>query len=155
MVVCTRHPTAAADPNIINIYGNTALILAARTGNLKAVKALLPLTTKWNIQTVDSRTALRKVAENDRQAIVVALLVSGAEVEPQEPGPHCSFLDLSERLSDFGRYALTSALFSKSEAPFRAILSLLAQREPLSQYTKVLRSLEVDGRDSFSIEGCI
>ena len=76
MVVCTRHPTAGVDLNIIDIYGNTALIVAARTGNLKAVKALLPLTTNLNIQTVDSRTALSEAAENGHQAIVEALLGS-------------------------------------------------------------------------------
>lgn len=144
------------DSNVLNITtvtGRNALIVAAKTGNLKAIKAFLPLTSDLNVQTIESATALSVAAEKGHQSIVEALLHAGAEIEPQEPGPHCSFLNPGDRVSDFGQCACTSALFSKHDTTFRAIMNFLAQREPQSEYPSVLRSLDVEGWDSFNFEG--
>ena len=145
---------AGADVNITTLHGHSALMLAAEAGDLGAVKSLVPTTTNLNIQNIDSETALSKAAAKGHQAIVETLLDKGAEIEPQEPGPHCPFMDASERKGGFAKSALASALYSRDDATFRSMLRFSAKSEMRAMeqefYDKVLCSLDVDGWDSFN-----
>ncbi len=143
---------AGADSNITCVHSHNALIAAARYENLEAVQTLLPLTTNLNTQMLLSDTALSEAAGNGHHAIVEALLDAGVEEEPQEPGPHCAFLKPSERRSGLGNSAYITALASKDDAAFRAILRFDAQRDPQSHQVRVLRFLDRDCGDSFNFE---
>ena len=147
---------AGADPNITNLLGATALMGAVEAGNLGAVKKLLAPTTKLtslNIQSIHSGTALCRAAEKGHQSIVETLLAAGAVIKPQDPGPHCSFMNPSERRDGFAKSALVSALYSRDDATFRTMLIFSAESETRAMeqevYDKVLRSLDEDGWDSF------
>ena len=145
---------AGADLNITSLYGTTALMTAAKYGNLGAIKTLLPLTTNLNNQSIDAKTALYMAAEQGHQATVEALLDTGAEIQPQEPGPHCPFMDPSERVQGFARSALVSALQSRHEAIFRMMLELSAKdgtkvMGPVT-YKNVQLSLMAGDWDSFN-----
>ena len=147
---------AGANPNITTLYGNSALKAGADVGNLAAVKTLLAPTTKLtdlNIQSIYSETTLCRAAKKGHQAIVETLLDAGAEIQPQDPGPHCSFMNPSERRDGFANSAFVSALYSIDDATFRTMLRFSAKGETrvMEQevYDKVLCSLDVDGWDSF------
>ena len=94
-----------------------------------------------NTQTILSDTVLSKAAGNGHHTIVEALLDAGTEIEPQEPGPHCAFLEPSERRSGFGNSAYIANLSSKDDAAFRAVLRFDTQRNPQSHQVGVLRFL--------------
>ena len=147
---------AGADPNITNLFGATALTAAVGAGNLGVVKTLLAPTTKLtilNIQSIREGTALCRAAEKGHQTMVETLLAAGAEIKPQDPGPHCSFMNPSERRDGFAKSALVSALYARDDATFRTMLRLSAESETRAieqeVYEKVLRSLDGDGWDSF------
>lgn len=147
---------AGADPSTADWWGVTALSYAAKAGRLGTVKTLLPFTTNLNIQSLESKTALYEAADQGHQAIVEALLGAGAEIQPQEPGPHCLFMDPSERIGGFAWSALVGALFSGHDAISRTMLKFFAERQTQAMeqetYRNVLRSLDADGWDSFDAE---
>lgn len=143
---------AGADPNITNVHGQGAMMLAAESGSLKAVKALLPLTTNLNTQAMDSNTALSGAAKRGHQAVVEALLEAGAEVDPDEPGPHCSFLSPSERVSGFAMDACASAIMSENVSTLRTLVISSIRPETKILNEMVLDYLDIEARDRFELE---
>lgn len=99
-----------ADADMIDDCGMTTLWHATRGGDIRIIKLLLETTTiNINAQIYNGQTALSIAVRQRDKAIVKVLLKAGAEILPQEPGPHVPFLDPDKRLKDYGADALVEA----------------------------------------------
>ena len=128
-----------ADPNILCLHGNDALSDAACSSNPEVCELLLPATTNINSQDGDGDTALSNaVIESQPSHIIELLLGAGAQIVPQQPGPHCSFLDDTERIPGYGNDALLTAWHKKNLDLLQTILSFAARRDPSSEYATAL-----------------
>ncbi len=135
---------SGADPNIINIYGDTALSLAVQDGYWQIVKLLLPHSTKiLNAQDAYGDTAIVHAARKGHLETVKLLLEAGAEIVTRAPGPDCPFLSPEDRVAGYARDALVVAWRRKHSHIFRILLQTAAKRDPGGDYEEVLRLLGV------------
>ena len=70
--------------NRLDVYGETALIIAARRGNLKIVEAILRKKPKLNIRSELGRTALMLACWMGHRRIISVLLEHGADVSVED-----------------------------------------------------------------------
>lgn len=135
---------SGADPNIINIYGDTALSLAVQNGYWQIVKLLLPHSTKiLNVQDAYGDTPIVHAAHKGHVETVKLLLEAGAEIVPRAPGPDCPFLSPDDRVAGYARDALVTAWRRKISHVLRILLQTAAKRDPGGDYEEVLRLLDL------------
>lgn len=131
--------TLGADPNILTLHGNNALSNAASQSKPEVCELLLPTTTDINSQDGDGDTALSNAVDNSQPPYMIELLLeAGAQIIPQQPGPHCSFLDHTERIKGYGNDALLMAWNEKKLDLLQTILSFAARRDPNGEYATAL-----------------
>lgn len=107
------------------------LLHATREGRPQIVRILLRATTSnVNTQIYCGPTALSTAVERGHHAIVKILLKAGAEISPEEPGPHVSFLDPGKRLKDYGRDAVLEAMCQDNQRITRTILKAVTRKDP-------------------------
>ena len=111
-------------------YGRSPLWYATRYGHLKIVMFLAARTKDLNTQVYTGPTALSTAARYGHTTIAKALLDAGAEVFPQEPGPHVPWLDPEDRMPGFGEDALTIACVQGYYDIVEMLLITLAKVEP-------------------------
>ncbi|HXJ44476.1 MAG TPA: ankyrin repeat domain-containing protein, partial [Bryobacteraceae bacterium] len=84
---------SGADPNATFGEGETALMTAARTGNLAIVKALLAAGAKVNVsETWRGQTPLMWAAAEGHVQVVEALIAAGAEINARSKASFTPFL---------------------------------------------------------------
>ena len=128
-----------ADPNIVHLHGNNALSTAAGFCKPEVCELLLPNTADINSQDGDGDTALSNAVHVSQPPYIIELLLeAGAQIAPQQPGPHCSFLDHTERIEGYGNDALLKAWHKKNMDLLQTILSFAARRDPSSEYAIAL-----------------
>lgn len=127
-----------ADVDTADDCGRTSLWHATRFDHLGIVKILLEATmSNINAQVYNGPTALSTAALHGYNATVKVLLEAGAEIFPQDPGPHVTFLDPDKRLKDFGLDAVHEAFVNKHHHVLRTILEAGAKSDP-GQYARWL-----------------
>ena len=128
-----------ADPNIVHLHGNNTLSTAACFCKPEVCELLLPNTTDINSQDGDGDTALSNAVHVSQPPYIIELLLeAGAQIIPQQPGPHCSFLDHTERTEGYGNDALLKAWHKKNMELLQIILSFAARKDPSSEYAIAL-----------------
>ena len=128
-----------ADPNIVHLHGNNTLSTAACFCKPEVCELLLPATTDINSQDGDGDTALSNAVHFSQPPYIIELLLeAGAQIVPQQPGPHCSFLDHTERIEGYGNDALLKAWHKRNMDLLQTILSFAARRDPSSEYAIAL-----------------
>lgn len=134
---------AGADVNVSNIFGQNALLIAVNLRNLKTVKLLIETTTTIDHIDCYGYTALGSAALNGYGAIADVLLDAGAQVFPQEPGPHCPFLDPEERVLEYFRDPVLAALGSRHFKIAKVIMEAAGGRETGSKFAEALHMLDI------------
>lgn len=130
-VIVTVLIAYGANVEAVDDCGRTLLWHATRQGRLQVVRILLKATTSnINAQVYNSPTALSTAVRHGYNAIVQILLKAGAEILPEEPGPHVPFLDPSKRLKDYGWDAVVEAMGQESQRVTRTILKAGARTDP-------------------------
>jgi len=119
-----------ANPDVVDHDGRTPLWTAAHLGQLESVKALAKVTNGINVQISTGHTALGIAAMQGHRAIVSTLLEAGAEIIPQEPGPHSYFVEPEERLEWYGVDALLPAYRKNHQSIVHLLLKIGAERDP-------------------------
>lgn len=119
-----------ADPNIADDCERKPLWTAVRIGHLKTVQLLLKVTKDINNQIYTGHTFLSTASDYGYKEIVQELLDAGADIQPEEPGPHCFFLDPGDRLPWYACDALLYAYDKQHEDIVRVPLVAGAQRDP-------------------------
>ena len=128
-----------ADPNIVHLHGNNTLSTAACFCKPEVCELLLPNTADINSQDGDGDTALSNAVHASQPPYIIELLLeAGAQIVPQQPGPHCSFLDHTERIEGYGNDALLKAWHKKNMDLLQTILSFAVRRDPSSEYAIAL-----------------
>ena len=128
-----------ADPNILNLHGNNALSDAACSSKPEVCELLFPTTTDINSQDGDGDTALSNAVDQSQPPYIIELLLdAGAQIVPQQPGPHCSFLDPTERIEGYGNDALLMAWRRGNLDLLQTILSFAARKDPSGEYATAL-----------------
>ena len=95
-----------ADVDKLDDFGCSPLKLAAGSGHENVVELLLPITKDINAQDLQGHTALSVTVYYRHERIVKMLLKAGAQIVPQEPGPHSRLFLESERTSGYGMDSL-------------------------------------------------
>ena len=95
-----------ADADKLDDFGRCPLLLAAQSGHEDVVALLLPITKNINAQSLEGDTALSTAVHLRHDRIVKMILKAGAQIAPQEPGPHSRLILESERISGYGSDAL-------------------------------------------------
>ena len=95
-----------ANADKLDDFGWCPLVLAAGSGHEDAVALLLPITKNINAQSFEGDTALSAAVSGRHDRIVKMILKAGAQITPQEPGPHSRLILESERISGYGVDAL-------------------------------------------------
>ena len=140
-----------ADPNIVHLHGNNTLSTAACFCKPKVCEWLLPATAEINNQDGDGDTALSNAVDNSQPPYIIELLLdAGAQIVPQQPGPHCSFLDHTERIEGYGNDALLRAWDKESLDLLQTILSFAARKDPSSEYATALVLWEKKEKEKFA-----
>ncbi len=140
-----------ADPNILASHGNNALSDAACSGKPKVCELLLPITTDINGQDGDGDTALSNAVLGSQPPYIIELLLgAGAQIVPQKPGPHCSFLDQTERIEGYGNDALLRAWDKENLELLQSILTFAAKRDPSGEYATALVLWEKKGKEGLA-----
>ena len=98
--------TLGADVDKLDDFGCSPLLLAAESGYEGVVALLLPITEDINAQNYLGHTALSIAVLGLHDRVVKMLLKAGAQIVPQEPGPHSCLMLESERISGYGMDAL-------------------------------------------------
>ena len=140
-----------ADPNILTLHGNNALSDAASQSKPEVCELLLPTTTDVNSQDGDGDTALSNAVQCSQPSHIIELLLgAGAQIVPQQPGPHCSFLDDTERITGYGNDALLMAWNKENLGLLQTILSFAARRDPNCEYATALVLWEKKEKEEFA-----
>lgn len=134
---------AGADVNVSDIVGQSALLIAADKGYLETVKLLIETTTNIDYMDWYGYTALGSAALNGYGAIVDVLLDAGAQVFPQEPGPHCPFLDPEERVLEYFRDPVLAALGNRHFNVAKVIMEAAGGREIGTEFAEALHMLDI------------
>ncbi len=143
--------TLGADPNILNLHGNNALSSAACSGKPEVCDLLLPATTDINSQDGDGDTALSSAVHFSQPPHIIELLLdAGAQIIPQPPGPHCSFLDHTERIEEYGNDALLRAWNKGNLDLLQTILSFAARSNVGGDYATALVLWEKKENENFA-----
>ena len=116
-----------ANANKLDDYGSSPLSLAAQSGNEDIVALLLPITKDVNTQDIEGNTAL-SLAAFFHGEIIKMLLKAGAQIVPQEPGPHSRLIPETQRISGYGS---------------DAILTRCLRKRPIKHSSPVIESLTV------------
>lgn len=122
--------TRGANPDALDDCGRLPLWAASRGGYVKTVRFLAARTKNINTQVYNGPTALSTAARYGLKGTVKALLNAGAEIFPQEPGPHVPWLDPKERLERYSADALTEACLGNSTIVVEMLLATLARSNP-------------------------
>ena len=139
-----------ADPNILSLHGIDALSDAAYSSKPEVCELLLPTTTDINSQDGYGDTALSNAIRHSQPShIIELLLAAGAQIVPQQPGPHCSFLDHTERIKGYGNDALLMAWDKKTLDLLQTILNFAAGRDPSGEYATALVLWEKKEKEGF------
>lgn len=112
---------SGADAGKLDDFGQSPLSLAATRGHEDVVILLLPITKNINTQTIYGETALSLALFGKPYSIVRMILKAGAQIAPQEPGPHCCFIPESERISGYGRDAILTLCTDKRPGKFASL----------------------------------
>ena len=140
-----------ADPNILTLHGNNALSNAACSSKPEVCELLLPTTTEVNSQDGDGDTALSNAIQSSQPPYIIELLLgAGAQIVPQKPGPHCSFLDHTERIEGYGSDALLKAWNKKDLDLLQTMLRFAARRDPSGEYATALVLWEKKDKEEFA-----
>ena len=134
---------AGADVNVSNIVGQNALCVAVCYGSLETVKLLVETTTYIDHIDCYGYSALGYAALNGYGAMVDVLLDAGAQAFPQEPGPHCPFLEPEERIFDYFRDPVLAALGSRQFNIAKVIMESAGGREKASKFAEALHMLDI------------
>lgn len=135
---------SGANSDVVDHCGRTPLWTAAHHGQLESVDILIKVTTGINVQMFSGQTALSIAAMQGHRAIVRTLLGAGAEIFPQQPGPHSYFVDPEERLEWYGVDALLEAYRENHQSVVCLILEIGAERDP-SEYGEGLKLWDETG----------
>jgi len=120
-----------ADVDTADDCGRTSLWHATRFDHLGIVKILLKATTSnINAQVYNGPTALSTAVLHNYNATVKVLLEAGAEIFPQDPGPHVTFLEPEKRLKDYGMDAIVEAVTEDHQHVCRTVLEAGAKSDP-------------------------
>ena len=139
-----------ANPNILNFHGNSALPDAACSGKPEVCELLLPTTTDINSQDGDGDTPLSNAVHHSQPPYIIELLLgAGAQIVPQEAGPHCPFLYHTERIKGYGNDALLRAWAKKHLDLLQTILSFAARTDPSGDYATALVLWEKKEKEEF------
>jgi ankyrin repeat protein len=121
----------SAEPEIINAVGGwngtTALMLAARNGNLAVVLHLLASGASVNAQNSLGNTALMLAAEAAHSAVVDALLTAGSDVNMQNHYGQTAFMLTTEN----GHVSIVELLASKSKHKLKLNMRNKYDKSPL------------------------
>ena len=105
------------DVDKLDDFGCTPLLLAVERGHEGVVALLLPITKGINAQNILGVTALSIAVFTQYDGIVKMLLKAGAQIAPQEPGPHSRLVLDTEKIP---RYAVDAIVISPlGEGPTR------------------------------------
>lgn len=119
---------SAADVNVTKVYGRKALLTAIKGGHIKIVKLPIRTHTKIDQQNVNGDIVLSVAALHGEEALVDLLLDADAQIVPQDPGPHCPFLDPEEMVSGCGQDAVLAALEKEHFGVTRMIMKFAGGR---------------------------
>ena len=143
--------TLGADPNIVHLHGNNALSTAACFCKPEVCELLMPTTTDINSQDGDGDTPLSNaVSQSQPPHTIELLLEAGAQIVPQQPGPHCSFLDHAERTEGYGNDALLKAWAKGNLDLLQTILSFAARSNLSGEYVTALVLWEKKEKEEFA-----
>ena len=133
---------SGADVNITNIFGNTALSWAVDYGSLETVKLLIDKSQNINQIGLNGETQLSIAASKGDRELVDLLLNSGAQIHPQEPGPHCPFLSPTERVIGYFQDPVLAALGKGHFDVVKMMMEFFGGREDGSQFLEPLCMLD-------------
>lgn len=134
---------AGADVNVSNVVGQSALLIAVDRGHLETVKLLIETATNVDHLDCYGYSALGSAALNGYGPMVDVLLDAGAQIFPQEPGPHCSFFDPEERVLEYFRDPVLAALGNRHFNVAKVIMEAAGGRETGSEFAEALRMLDI------------
>ena len=77
------------------------------------------------------------------------LLSAGAQIVPQQAGPHCPFLHHTERIKGYGNDALLRAWDKKRLDLLQTILSFAVKKDPSGEYATALILWEKKEKEEF------
>ena len=139
-----------ANPNSLNFHGNSALSIAACSGKPEVCELLLPTSSDIDSQDGDGDTALSNALHTPQPPYIIELLLkAGAQIVPQQAGPHCPFLHRSERIESYGNDALLRAWDKKHLDLLQIILSFAAKKDPSGEYATALILWEKKEKEEF------
>ena len=133
---------SAADVNVPDIDGHEALRTALSKGLFSIIKLLIKTHTDIDQQEYSRRTALSVAVFRGDEALDDLRLDAGTQLVPQDPGPHCPFLDPEEKVSGYGRDAVLAALEKEHFNVTRMIMRFAGGRNKGGEYAEALRMTE-------------
>lgn len=140
---------SVADSNVTDIDGHKALRTALSEGHLETIKLLIKTHTDIDQQEYSRRTALSIAVFRGDEALDDLRLDAGTQLVPQDPGPHCPFLDPEEKVSGYGRDAVLAALENENFNVVRMIMRFPGGRNnKKSETAKALGMLDAKDMDA-------
>ena len=139
-----------ANPKNLVFHGNSALSSAACSGKPEVCELLLSTTTDINSQDGDGDTALSNAVDQSQPPYIINLLLgAGAQIVPQQAGPHCPFLHHTERIEGYGIDALLRAWEKDNSVLIQTILRFAAKIDPRGEYATALELWENKEKEEF------